>query len=290
MRLGAQVSAAGGVYNAFERGAEIGADTVMVYTKSNRQWAAKALTPLEIERCQAQAQAYAGRVDPLVVHAAYLINVASPDADLWQKSLNALRDELERAAALGVELLVFHPGSHMGEGEAAGLARIARALSQALADTAGSRTRICLETMAGQGSNLGHKFEHLQVLLDSVARPERMGVCFDTCHVFAAGYDIRTPEAYAATMAQFDAIVGLDQIYCFHFNDSKHELGSLRDRHEHIGKGHIGAQGFANFVNDPRWATHPAHLETPKSETEDDGREIEMDPVNLASLRGLITA
>jgi deoxyribonuclease-4 len=141
--------------------------------------------------------------------------------------------------------------------------------------------------MAGQGTNLGHAFAHLAYLLAESGGDERLGVCFDTCHAFAAGYDLRTPAAYAATMADFDRIVGLDHIKCFHFNDSKFELGSGKDRHEHIGAGHIGRAGFANFVNDSRWAAHAAHLETPKTEKDDTGSEVDMDPVNLAVLRAL---
>jgi deoxyribonuclease-4 len=144
--------------------------------------------------------------------------------------------------------------------------------------------------MAGQGTNLGSTFEQLAYILTETDRPDRMGVCFDTCHVFAAGYDIRSAEAYATTMGTFDSVIGLDQIRCFHFNDSKHPLDSRRDRHEHIGQGFLGTDAFANFVNDPRWADHPAHLETPKTEKDDDGIETEMDPVNLQTLRDLIKA
>jgi deoxyribonuclease-4 len=142
--------------------------------------------------------------------------------------------------------------------------------------------------MAGTGSTLGHRFEHLAYLLEEAGPDGRLGVCLDTCHIFAAGYDIRTPEAYERTMAEFDRLVGLQQIKCFHFNDSKYDLGERKDRHEHIGRGFIGLGGFANFVNDPRWANHAAHLETPKTETDEEGNEIEMDPVNLATLRSLI--
>jgi deoxyribonuclease-4 len=165
---------------------------------------------------------------------------------------------------------------------------IVRALRQVSAETPGYKVRVCLETMAGQGTNLGYTFEQLAYLINETDQPERVGVCFDTCHVFAAGYDIRSAAAYADTMDAFDRIVGLDQIHCFHFNDSKHPLDSRRDRHEHIGQGHLGAEAFANFVNDPRWAAHPAHLETPKIEKDDDGNETQMDPINLQTLRDLI--
>ena len=287
MRLGAQMSAAGGVFKAFARADEVGCETVMVYTKSNRQWRAKPLDEKVIGKYKQEAEKYAGQVDPLVVHAAYLINVASPKPDLWAKSRDALRDEIERVEALGAELMVLHPGSHVGEGEAAGLERIAKALNEVIGDTAGFKMKICLETMAGQGTNLGAKFEHFEYLLNAMQSPERVAVCFDTCHVFAAGYDIRSAESYAATMHEFDRIVGLDQIKCFHFNDSKFELGKRKDRHAHIGQGFIGTEGFANFVNDPRWANHPAHIETPKTEKNEDGTKVEMDAVNLETLRRL---
>jgi deoxyribonuclease-4 len=192
---------------------------------------------------------------------------------------------------LEIPYLTFHPGAHMGEGEAVGLANVARALQRLLEETAGFKTIVCLETMAGTGTTLGYKFEHLAYLLtegQKMGGSGRLGVCFDTCHALAAGYDIRTPEAYQATMSEFDKVVGLDQIRCFHFNDSKHDLGERKDRHIHIGEGYVGSQGFANFVNDPRWADHPAHLETPKTETGEDGQEIEMDAVNLDRLRSLI--
>lgn len=282
------MSASGGVYKAFQRAADVGCDTVMVYTKSNRRWAAKPLVEKDIAKFKETSAEFVHTVSPMVVHAAYLINVASPKPDLRQKSINALRDEIERCAALGIELMVFHPGSHMKEGEEAGLERVADALRQVIGQTPQASVRICLETMAGQGTNLGYKFEHLAYLINAVDAPKRIGVCFDTCHVFAAGYDIRTPEAYEQTMATFDEVVGLDWVKCFHFNDSKYDLGTRRDRHEHIGKGFIGAQGFANFVNDPRWRDHPAHLETPKTEKDDDGNETEMDAVNLEVLRSLL--
>jgi deoxyribonuclease-4 len=157
-----------------------------------------------------------------------------------------------------------------------------------LAETEGNQTIVCLETTAGAGTHLGYRFEHIAYLLEHGGAADRLGVCFDTCHTFAAGYDIRTPDAYAATMADFDRIVGLDQIKFFHFNDSKNDLGTRKDRHEHIGRGAIGLSGFASFVNDPRWSEHPAYLETPKTEEDDEGNEVQMDPVNLAALRDLV--
>ena len=289
MRLGAHMSAAGGLFKAFQRGDEAGCDSMLVFTKSNRQWNAKPITDKDVAQYRKAAAKYA-HIQPVAVHASYLINIASPDDDLWEKSYQALKDEVERAAAFDLPLITFHPGSFVSSDAEAGMARIAEGLKRLLVETAVSapNTTICVETMAGQGTNLGHSFEQLGNILNQVGDHARLGVCFDTCHVFAAGYDIRTPETYAATMAAFDQAIGLDKIKCFHLNDSKHELGSNKDRHEHIGQGFIGAAGFANFVNDPRWADHPAHLETPKTEEDADGNEIEMDPVNLKTLRDLI--
>ena len=289
MRLGAHISSAGGVFKAFERASDIGCETMLVFTKSNRQWKAKPLTEKDIENYQKEAAAFAD-ITPVAVHASYLINIASPDEALWEKSFQALKIEVERCGALGIPLITFHPGSFVKSNEETGLASISRGVRRLLEETAESApgTTVCLETMAGQGTNLGHRFEQLAYMLEQSGANERLGVCFDTCHVFAAGYDIRTPEAYAATMDEFDRVIGLDQIKVFHFNDSKFELGQRKDRHAHIGQGHIGLDGFANFVKDPRWVNHAAHLETPKKEDDDEGNEVEMDPVNLATLRALV--
>jgi deoxyribonuclease-4 len=289
MRLGAHISTAGGVFKAFQRASDIDCETMLVFTKSNRQWRAKPLTETDIEAYHRESAEFAN-VTPVAVHASYLINIASPDEALWEKSFQALKIEVERCGALGIPLITFHPGSFIKSDEETGLASISRAVRRLLDETAesASGTTVCLETMAGQGTNLGYRFEQLAYLLDQSGPSDRLGVCFDTCHVFAAGYDIRTPQTYAATMEDFDRIIGLEHIKFFHFNDSKFELGQRKDRHAHIGQGHIGLEGFANFVNDPRWANHAAHLETPKTEEDDDGNEVEMDPVNLAALRALV--
>jgi deoxyribonuclease IV len=289
MRLGAHISVAGGLHHAFQRGADAHCDSIMIFTKSNRQWAAPEMTTSAIDAYRVASGAFAA-IYPVAVHASYLINVASPDPALWQRSYEALRVEVERAAAIGARTLTFHPGAYTTAGEDTGLANVARALRHLLAATRESDVKICLETMAGQGTTLGHRFEHLARMIDMAGGDDRLAVCFDTCHVFAAGYDIRTPETYAATLAEFERIAGLDRIACFHFNDSKHGLGTRKDRHAHIGEGEIGLSGFANFLADPRWTDHPAHIETPKTRTEDDGTDVEMDPVNLAALRALLPA
>ena len=290
MRLGAHMSAAGGLFKAFARGDEAGCDSMLVFTKSNRQWKAKPLAAEDVTKFKAAQQKFTS-VQPVAVHASYLINIASPDPVLWEKSYQALKVEVERAGLLDIPLITFHPGSHMEGTPQDGLARIAQGVERVLVETAESapNTIVCLETMAGQGTNLGAKFEHLAYILGEVGHHPRAGVCFDTCHVFAAGYDLRTPEAYTTTMAEFDAVVGLEHLKVFHFNDSKFKLGQNKDRHAHIGEGFIGKQGFANFLNDPRWQKHAAHLETPKKEKVEDGNEIEMDPINLATLRELRT-
>lgn len=291
MRLGAQMSTAGGLFKAFQRGDEVGCDSIMIFTKSNRQWKAKPLSDQDIEKFK-EAAAEFSHLHPVAIHASYLINIGSSDEALWEKSYQALKEEVERAEALEIPFLTFHPGAFINADETTGLDNIARALRRLFKETKGFQTRVCLETMAGTGTTLGFKFEQLARLLkdgQNDGDADRLGVCFDTCHVFSAGYDIRSPEAYEATMSEFDEVIGLEQILCFHLNDSKYEFGDRKDRHEHIGRGSIGPEGFANFVNDPRWRDHPAHLETPKTEDEEDGNEIEMDPVNLATLRELIS-
>lgn len=289
MRLGAHISAAGGLFKSFKRAEEAGCESMLVFTKSNRQWKAKPISDQDVAKYKTAVSEYA-HIFPVAVHASYLINIASPDDALWEKSYQALKDEVERAAKFGIPLITFHPGSHMKSEPEEGLERIGKGLKRLAIETADSapNTTLCLETMAGQGTNLGAKFEHLATLLEMAEDTSRLGICFDTCHVFSAGYDIRTPEAYAETMAEFDKVIGLEHIKCFHFNDSKYDLGELRDRHQHIGQGFIGTEGFANFVNDPRWKDFPAHLETPKIEKDEDGNETEMDAVNLETLRSLI--
>lgn len=290
MRLGAQISTAGGQFKAFQRGDEIGCESIMIFTKSNRQWKAKPLTDEDVKKFKDAAEEYA-HISPVAVHASYLINVGSSDEALWEKSYQALKEEVDRAEALGISTITFHPGAFVDADEKTGLDNISRALRRLMEETEGYRTTVCLETMAGTGTTLGYRFEQLAYLLEhgqAAKDGERLGVCLDTCHVLAAGYDIRTPDMYEATMAEFDRLIGLEKIKCFHINDSQYELGDRRDRHEHIGQGAVGLEGFANFVNDPQWDEYPAYLETNKTKEDDEGNEIEMDPVNLATLRDLI--
>ena len=282
MRLGAHESIAGGMHKAFERAKSVGCDAVQLFVKPNRSWAVPVLTQEAIAEFRSCAQTVG--IWPIVGHTSYLLNLCSPQDDLWHRSVDTLVVELERCEALGVPWLVLHPGAHVGSGEEAGLGRMARALGEVLAATRGFRARLLLETTAGQGTQLGYCFEHLAWLLERTPRGERLGICLDTCHVFAAGYDLRTPTGYAATMAAFDRTIGLDRLEVIHLNDSKGELGSRKDRHEHIGEGHIGPAGFRHMLNDARLARLPGILETPKSDDLHEDRE------NLAVLRSLCRA
>ena len=280
MLLGAHMSVSGGLSSAFERANSIGINTMQVFTKNQNRWEQKPASPDEIARWFA-AQQTTG-ISPVVSHAAYLINMGSPDEALWNRSLNAMIDELTRAEQLGILGVVVHPGAHMGAGEEAGIARIVAALDRAHAATAGYRALTLLEATAGQGSALGYRFEQLRAMREGVREPDRVGFCFDTCHVFAAGYDIRTPETYAETMAEFDRLLGLERLKCFHFNDSKKGLGARVDRHDHVGTGLLGLAPFGFILNDPRFVGTPMILETPKSE------DMHEDVENLLVLRELI--
>jgi deoxyribonuclease-4 len=284
MRLGAHESIAGGLVNAFDRGQTATCDSIQIFTKSNRQWKARPLEDEEVAawRERMHAEEESGGIFPVVAHTSYLINVGSPKEETWEKSYNALKIEVERCEMLGIPYLALHPGSHLKAGEEAGLANIARALSQLHAETAGFETMVCLEHMAGQGTNMGTTFEQLAWLLEHTDQGERLGICLDSCHLYAAGYDVRTPEGYARTMEDFQRIVGLERLKIVHLNDSMHELGSQRDRHAHIGEGTIGLEGFRNFVNDPRLAGLPGLLETDKSD------DLHEDIENLERLRSLI--
>jgi deoxyribonuclease-4 len=279
MNLGAHISVAGGLYKAFARGEAVGCRTMQIFSKSERQWAAKPLLDEDIQKFKVEQQRTG--IGPLLVHDSYLINLASPNDELWAKSTAAFAHELERCQQLGVLYLVTHPGAHTGSGCDAGLLREATALNQLFADGIGDDTVVLLETTAGQGTCLGGQFEELAWLLDNVTHPERVGVCVDTCHIFAAGYDFRTPEGYAAVFDRLISLVGSERIKAFHLNDSKGVLGSHLDRHAPIGEGEIGIEAFRLLVNDSRFAELPMVLETPKDE--DGSADIR----NLTLLRSL---
>jgi deoxyribonuclease-4 len=275
------MSIAGGVSRALERAASVHSNAVQVFTKNNRQWAGPPIDETDVERWRAQLPALG--IAYAVSHASYLINLASHKDDLWEKSLHAQRDELVRAHAYGIRHVVLHPGSHTGSGVEAGLARIVAALNRIHDETPGcADTVTCLELMAGQGSVLGRRLEELRSILDRVEARERVGVCLDTCHAFAAGYDIRTAAGYEDFMAQVDGVLGRSEVKVWHFNDSKGKLASGVDRHEHIGQGEIGDAGFRQILNDRRWEGIAMLLETPKEET------LEEDVMNLARLCSLV--
>lgn len=278
--LGAHVSTQGGLATAYHRGTTIGANSIALFSKNSNQWAAKPLGEAEIAQFR-EARAAAG-IGPAIAHASYLINLAAPQDELWEKSIAAMVVELERAAQLGLDGVVLHPGAHVGEGIDKGIDRIARALDVVHDRTPGCVVPILLETSAGQGSSLGCAFAEIGRMLELVSDRARLGVCFDTCHVFAAGYDIRTRDGWEATIDEMLGVIPLDRIGAFHLNDSKRELGSRVDRHEHIGKGHIGTDAFGFLLNDARFAGVPKVLETPKP------TEFDADIENLGVLRSLI--
>ena len=281
-RFGSHLSIAGGVHNAIEKAFELGFDTVQVFVKNQRQWQAAPLKSEDTDRWL-ELLATPG-FGPPVAHATYLINLASPDRRLFVRSRNAFALELRRCQALRIPYLVVHPGSPVGSSAEKGLARVARALNEIFDRDPQLETMVLLETTAGQGTSLGRTFAELGAIIREVQEPERVGVCVDTCHVFAAGYDIRKPDAYGAMIDEAAREVGLARIRCWHFNDCKGRLGAHLDRHEHIGRGNIGSAGFRNVLHDPRFLGVPVILETPKG-TNSAGRD--WDVVNLGRLRTL---
>jgi deoxyribonuclease-4 len=274
------MSVAGGVSKGLERALSIEIDAVQIFTKNNNRWFEAPLAAEEITRFKALARRF--KRANLFSHTAYLINLASPDTETHKRSLDALYDELVRAEALGLPWVVLHPGSHVGKGEAWGLKRIIDSVNRVLKRTDGFKTGILLETTAGQGSSLGCRFDHLAHIRKSTKPARRVGVCVDTCHIFAAGYDIRDLKVYRQTMKALDTSVGLKHVHAVHLNDSLKPFDSHVDRHAHIGEGHIGLDGFACILNDTRLNHLPMVLETPK------GPEMKEDVQNLKRLRKLV--
>jgi deoxyribonuclease-4 len=278
--LGAHMSIAGGIHTAVERAVSIGCTTMQMFVKNSNQWRGKELSAEDILTYKKLLRE--SSIGPVVVHDTYLINLCAIDKEILRKSREALKDELHRCESLGAEYLNFHPGSHMGAGERDGIKRIAESLNLVHSQTKGCRVKSVIETTAGQGTSIGYRFEHLREIIDLVAERERMASCVDTCHVFAAGYDIVTEAGYEQTFREFDAVVGLDKLVAFHVNDAKRERGSRVDRHEHIGKGTIGKAGFRLLMNDDRFKNTPKILETPK------GPEMKEDVKNMRVLRMLV--
>lgn len=282
-RFGAHMSIAGGLHLAFERAREVGCDSLQVFVKNQRQWKAKPLTDAEVTAWRS-AWKQSG-IRHVVAHDTYLINLAAPNETNLAKSIDAFTYELERCEQLGIPYLVTHPGAHCGLGEQEGLRRVARSLDTVHRRTRGFRVQTLLEVTAGQGSSLGYRFEHLGEIIRRTQEHDRLGICLDTCHAFAAGYDLTTPGSYRATMQQVEDCVGLARLRCFHMNDSKTTAGSRVDRHEAIGRGCLGRGAFRHLVNDPRFLGIPMILETPKGQDE---RGRDWDRVNLATLRRLL--
>jgi len=261
MLLGAHTSIAGGLYKSLERGAEIGCETVQIFSKNQQQWASKPLTVTDVKLFHQAAESTGLR--SVFIHDSYLINLGAPDDAKWQRSIEAFKDELERANALGAFALVFHPGAHLKQmTDEQCCDRVADALNEILRDYDGA-CKPAIENTAGQGSNIGWRFEHTARIIEGVKRKDMVVTCYDTAHAFAAGYDERDEAAYTRTFDEYDKVVGLDRIACFHLNDSKVELARRVDRHENLGHGHIGLECFRLLVNDERFANTPAALETP---------------------------
>jgi deoxyribonuclease-4 len=277
--LGAHLSIAGGLWRALERGRALGCGAVQLFLKNQRQWRARPLEPHEVAAFH-QARRRTG-IRWVFAHASYLINLAAPDAAGWARAVDAFTDELERAEALGLDWVVIHPGSHGGRGAEWGLTRVVSALNEVMRRTAGFRTRVALENTAGAGSTLGRTFAELGRMLAGATAPERLGVCLDTCHLFAAGYDLRHRRGWQGALAECGAAVGLERVLAFHLNDARAPLGSGLDRHEHIGRGFLGLAPFRRLLRDQRFRDVPKVIETPK------GRGLGADRRNLTTLRAL---
>jgi len=280
-RLGAHVSTQGGLDQAVRRGHSIGCDTIQLFTKSSRSWKPRPLDREEVLRFRRACKETG--IHPVFAHDTYLINLASPDETLWDRSVQALEEELRRCSAMGLPYLVIHPGSATDGDLVGGIRRIADGLKIILRRVPRSRTMILLETTSGQGNSIGSRFEELATILSLARFPRRLGVCFDTCHVFSAGYELRTRKAYENTISTLDCVIGVDKVKVFHLNDSKNDCGSRIDRHEHVGKGHLGLKPFRYLLNDPRFEDRPMVLETPK------GPDMQEDVENLRVLRGLVS-
>jgi deoxyribonuclease-4 len=276
--LGAHTSIAGGISRSIDRGLSLGCTAIQIFTGFNNRWMAQKISEEEFHTFHKKKSL----VRIVFAHNNYLINLASPDPGISSKSVRAMLEELQRAERLELPYLVIHPGSHVGCGEREGLRLIAARLNDLFTETKNFHVRILLETASGQGTSLGYRFEHLAGILGLIRCPERIGICLDTCHCFAAGYDFRTPGAYEKTLGEFDRLIGLHQIRAFHLNDSKRELGSRRDRHEHIGKGFLGLEAFRLLLHDERFEEVPMVIETPK------GKGLDEDRMNLEVVRSLL--
>lgn len=280
--LGAHMSISGGYFRAVEHAQRAGCDCVQLFTKNNNQWRAKAILDDDVEHFRERLAEL--KIRHPIAHNSYLINLASPDRGLWKKSVDAFIEEMQRAERLGIPYVVTHPGAYTTSSERAGIRRIRRALDEVHRQTRGLSVQCLLETTAGQGSCLGCRFEQLAEMLEGVKDPERLGICFDTCHVFAAGYAMGTEKDYRRTMREFNRLIGVKRIRAFHLNDSKARFGARVDRHAHIGRGEMGLEPFRLLLSDRRFRRVPMYLETPKGREEGE----DLDVINLQVLRGLV--
>ena len=277
------MSITGGLSKALFRGRKRGCQVIQIFTKNPNRWISRGLSPKEIDAFNEARRETS--IEPVAAHDSYLINLASPRREDREKSFHALLDEMDRAERLSIPYVVMHPGSHLGDGEKVGIKRISEALNHIFDRTSQFQVKILLETTAGQGTNLGYRFEHLAEIIGQTEAEERLGVCLDTCHVFAAGYDFRDEENYRKLVRDFDVIIGLNRCRLFHINDSKKGLGSRIDRHEHIGQGSIGERAFSFFLQSPIFRNLPFLLETPKGSDESGA---DRDLLNLRILRRLM--
>jgi deoxyribonuclease-4 len=280
LKFGAHMSTSGGVWKALQRGQSIGCEVIQVFVKNNMQWFGKPYLPNDLALYANELAAQ--KFSCIFGHTGYLINLGAPASENREKSIKSLIQEINFATDLGIPFLVLHPGAHLGAGEAIGLKQIVAGLDEVFSATKQSPVRIALENTAGQGSCLGNQIAHHAAIFEKVRSPERLGVCLDTAHFFAAGYDIRTPQGWNAAIKEVVSLVGVKNILAFHLNDSKTELGSRVDRHAHIGQGKIGKEPFRHIVNDVRFKNHPGCLETPKS------ADMHEDIENLQVLRSLV--
>lgn len=264
MIIGAHLSIKGGIEQSPQRAGEFGIHAIQIFSKNQRQWHAPELTKEDCNAFKRNLKKH--RIKIVGVHGSYLINLAAKERTRKAKSRGSFIIEVKRAIALGVSSVIFHPGSHLGEGIATGITMVGRALNATLQEMGDAEVRLLIETTAGQGTNIGYSFEQVRDMIDKAGGSERIGVCYDTCHTFAAGYDIRDRESYAGTFDAFDKVIGLQRIHAVHLNDCKKGLGSRIDRHEHIGEGMIGKEGFRLILNDRRFRTIPGILETPGGE------------------------
>jgi len=281
-RLGAHMSIAGGLHQAFERLRKVRGEALQIFLFNQRQWRVPELTQDQVSRFLRAWEE--GGLVPVAAHDSYLINLASPDDELRNRSIDSFAEELRRCKLLGIRYLVAHPGAHCGMGREAGIERFVLGLDKAMEMAEGEAVRVLIETTAGQGTSLGGSLEEISAILRGSRFGELLGVCIDTCHLFAAGFDLGKRDGYNATIDALQETIGLHRILWFHLNDSKGELGSRIDRHAHIGKGKMGLEAFRHLLNDPRFKDHPMVLETPK------GKDLKEDRRNLRVLRSLLNA